>query len=63
MQQEDPTYDRHQEEPRLAQVPVRMSAQDERRWSIVARLKYPAVLNNGHRRTSRGPHHLAGLQG
>src|SRR4028119_1687425 len=38
MQQEGPTYDRHREEPRLAQVPVRISAQDERRWSIVAHL-------------------------
>lgn len=38
MQQEDPTYDRHQEEPRLAQVPARMSAQDERRWSAIAHL-------------------------
>src|SRR5215212_2048188 len=39
-QQEDPTYGRHQEEePRLTHVPVGgMSAQDERRWSIIAHL-------------------------
>jgi uncharacterized Tic20 family protein len=39
MQQEDPNYSRHQEEePRLTKVPVRMSAQDERTWSIIAHL-------------------------
>src|SRR5918998_1116885 len=38
MQQEDPTYASHQEEPRLTQVPVSMSAQDERRWSVIAHL-------------------------
>jgi uncharacterized protein len=38
MQQQDPNYGGHQEEPRLTQVPVRMSAQDERTWSIIAHL-------------------------
>src|SRR5215204_4516589 len=40
MQQEDKNYGRHQEEePRLTRVPVGgMSAQDERRWSILAHL-------------------------
>jgi uncharacterized Tic20 family protein len=39
MQQEDPNYGRYQgEEPRLTKVPVRMSAQDERTWSIIAHL-------------------------
>ena len=38
MHQEDANYGRHQEEPRLTQVPVRMSAQDERRWSVIAHL-------------------------
>ena len=39
MQQEDPNYGRHQgEEPRLTKAPVRMSAQDERTWSIIAHL-------------------------
>ena len=38
MQQEDTNHGRHQEEPRLTQVPVRMSAQDERSWSIIAHL-------------------------
>ena len=38
MQQEDTNYGSHQEEPRLTQGPVRMSAQDERRWSAIAHL-------------------------
>ena len=40
MQQEDTNYGSHQEEPRLNRVPVggRMSAQDERRWSVIAHL-------------------------
>jgi uncharacterized Tic20 family protein len=38
MQQENPNYGGHQEEPRLTQVPVGMSAQDERTWSIIAHL-------------------------
>ncbi|MDQ3284397.1 MAG: DUF4870 domain-containing protein [Actinomycetota bacterium] len=38
MQQENPNYARHQEEPSLTQVPVRMSDQDERRWSMIAHL-------------------------
>ena len=38
MQQEDPNYASHQEEHRLTQVPVSMSAQDERRWSAIAHL-------------------------
>ena len=38
MQQENPNYARHQEEPRLTQGPVRMSARDERSWSIIAHL-------------------------
>jgi uncharacterized Tic20 family protein len=38
MQQEGPNYGSHQEEPRLTQGPVRMSAQDERRWSAIAHL-------------------------
>ena len=37
-QQEDPNYGGHQEEPRLTRVPVQMSAQDERTWSIIAHL-------------------------
>jgi uncharacterized Tic20 family protein len=39
MQQEDPNESRLQEEePRLSRGPVGMSAQDERRWSIIAHL-------------------------
>src|SRR3954471_18917399 len=38
MHQEDPNQGRGQEEPRLTKVPVRMSAQDEHRWSIIAHL-------------------------
>jgi hypothetical protein len=38
MQQEDPNYGSYQEEHRLSQVPVVMSVQDERRWSIMAHL-------------------------
>jgi uncharacterized protein len=39
MQQEDPNYGRHQEEkPRLNRVPVSMSAQEERTWSVIAHL-------------------------
>src|SRR5918997_3605028 len=39
MQQEDPNYARNQEEePRLNRIPVSMSAQDERRWSVIAHL-------------------------
>jgi uncharacterized protein len=40
MQQEDPNYGRHHEEPRLTRVPVGggMSARDEHTWSIIAHL-------------------------
>jgi uncharacterized Tic20 family protein len=38
MQQEDPNYARQQEEHRLNRIPVSMSAQDERRWSVIAHL-------------------------
>ena len=40
MQQENPNYGSHQEEPRLNRIPVGggMSAQDERRWSAIAHL-------------------------
>ena len=43
--QQEPNYGSHQEEPRLTQVPVggRMSAQDERTWSM---LSYLSVLVN-----------------
>jgi uncharacterized Tic20 family protein len=45
MQQEDLNYGRHhEEEPRLTKVPVRMSAQDERRWSILAHLSILLTL-------------------
>ena len=37
MQQQDPNYGSHQE-PRLTQVSVGMSAQDERTWSMLAHL-------------------------
>ena len=37
MQQQDPNYGRHQES-RLTQIPVGMSAQDERTWSVLAHL-------------------------
>ena len=37
MQQQDPNYG-SQQEPRLTQVPVGMSAQDERTWSMLAHL-------------------------
>jgi uncharacterized protein len=37
MQQQDPNYGSHQE-PRLTQVPVGMSAQDERTWAMLAHL-------------------------
>ena len=47
-QEEDPTYGRHQEEePRLTQVPVRMSAQDERTWSMIAHLSVLLSLVTG----------------
>ena len=48
-QQEDPNYGRHQEEePRLTHVPVGgMSAQDERRWSIIAHLSILLDLVSG----------------
>src|SRR5918911_1881238 len=38
MQQEDPNYGRPREGSRLIGVPVGMSAQDERTWSILAHL-------------------------
>ena len=38
MQQQDPNHGRHQEEPRLTRIPVGMSTQDERTWSIFAHL-------------------------
>ena len=38
MQQEDPNYGSHQEEPRLNRIPVSISAQDELRWSVIAHL-------------------------
>ena len=38
MQREDPNRGRHQEEPRLSRVPQGMSAQDERKWSMLAYL-------------------------
>ena len=47
MQQEDPNYGRRQEEPRLTQVPVGMSAQDERTWSIIAHLTILLNLISG----------------
>src|ERR671916_2619520 len=47
MQQEDPNYGRHQEEPRLTRVPVQMSAQDERTWSIIAHLSILLNLISG----------------
>jgi uncharacterized Tic20 family protein len=47
MQQEDPNHGRRQEEPRLTQVPVGMSAQDERTWSIIAHLTILLNLISG----------------
>jgi uncharacterized Tic20 family protein len=47
MQQEDPNYGRRQEESRLTQVPVGMSAQDERTWSIIAHLTILLNLISG----------------
>jgi uncharacterized Tic20 family protein len=40
MQEQDPNYGRHQENPRLTRVPVggAMSAQDEQTWSMLAHL-------------------------
>ena len=38
MQQQDPNYGGHREEPRLTQVPVGMSVQDEQTWSMLAHL-------------------------
>src|SRR5215212_3355909 len=46
-QQQDPNYGRHQEEPRLTQVPGQMSAQDERTWSIMAHLSILLNLISG----------------
>jgi uncharacterized Tic20 family protein len=48
MQQES-NYGSHQEEPRLTQVPVggRMSAQDERTWSMLAHLSVLVNLVTG----------------
>lgn len=43
MQQEDPNYGRHQQEPRVSRIPQAMSAQDERTWSMLAHL---SVLAN-----------------
>ena len=37
-QQENPNYGRHQEEPHLTRVPMQVSTQDERTWSIIAHL-------------------------
>ena len=49
MQQEDPNYGSHQEEPRLNRVPVGggMSAQDERTRSIIAHLSILLDLITG----------------
>ena len=47
MQQEDPNHGRRQEEPRLTQVPVGMSAQDERTLSIIAHLTILLNLISG----------------
>ena len=40
MQEQDPNYGRHQENPRLTRVPVggAVSAQDEQTWSMLAHL-------------------------
>jgi uncharacterized Tic20 family protein len=46
-QQEDPNYGRHQEEPRLTRVPVEMSSQDERTWSMLALLSILLNLITG----------------
>src|SRR5918999_4067583 len=46
-QQQDPNYGRHQEEPPLTRVPVQMSAQDERTWSIFAHLSILLNLISG----------------
>jgi uncharacterized Tic20 family protein len=46
MQQQDPNYGRHRES-RLTQVPVGMSAQDERTWSMLAHLSVLLNLVTG----------------
>lgn len=38
MQQQDPNYGSHGEEPRVSRIPTGMSAQDERTWSMLAHL-------------------------
>jgi uncharacterized Tic20 family protein len=47
--QQEPNYGSHQEEPRLTQIPVggRMSAQDERTWSMLAHLSVLVNLVTG----------------
>ena len=47
--QQEPNYGSHQEEPRLTQIPVggRMSAQDERTWSMLSHLSVLVNLVTG----------------
>ncbi len=49
MQQEDPNYGTPREEPRLNRIPVGggMSAQDERRWSMLSHLSILLSLITG----------------
>lgn len=47
MQQQDPNSGRHQEEPRVGRVPVGMSAQEERTWSMPAHLSVLLNLITG----------------
>jgi uncharacterized Tic20 family protein len=47
MQQEDPNYGKHREEPRLTRVPMGMSARDEQTWSVIAHLSILLDLITG----------------
>lgn len=47
MQQQDPNYGSHGEEPRVTRIPTGMSAQDERTWSMVAHLSVLLNLITG----------------